>query len=71
MSNQLVCDKCQKAIDTSQPYYTLTLTKVSVKSATPSSPGVTTTVEPTKSYDFHENHVPKVIDPVTPAPPTG
>jgi hypothetical protein len=74
VSNQLVCDKCGQPIDQSKPYFSLTITKMQIPptptSGAPTSaitPGVLTTVEAPKTYDFHDNHVPKVLDTTTPA----
>jgi hypothetical protein len=77
LSHQLVCDKCGQAIDQSKPYFSVTITKmqippapVSGTPAAPVTPGVLTAVEATKTYDFHDNHAPKIIDaPATPATP--
>lgn len=64
MSNQLVCDKCEKPIDQTQPYFTLTVVKVKaqVDSETNESTGGTEVVEAAKTYDYHGNHLPKILN---------
>lgn len=60
MSNQLVCDKCLQTIDPTKPYFTLAVTKMQIQSG--GATGVAQVVGETKNYDFHDNHLPKIID---------
>lgn len=63
MSNQLICDKCQKSIVPPEPYFTLLVTKVKGQIDDSGDPtGGAEVVEPTKAYDYHENHLPKILD---------
>lgn len=52
MSQQLVCDECNKPIDTTKPYYTLTGTKVQMIE------DVLTVVDTAITLDYHAEHVP-------------
>jgi hypothetical protein len=62
MSNQLVCDKCEKPIDQEQPYFTLTVVQVKAQvDEGGAATGGTEVVEPAKTYDYHANHLPKIL----------
>jgi hypothetical protein len=67
MSNQLVCDKCEKPIDQTEPYFTLTVAQVKAQLDEGGAlTGGTEVVEPAKTYDYHANHLPKILNDTDP-----
>lgn len=66
MSHQLICDDCGEPIDISQPYFSLSGSKVQVVD------GTLTVVDQSVTLDYHAEHLPeyKVLgEPVVVSPP--
>jgi hypothetical protein len=64
VSVQRVCDKCEKVIDESKPFWTVNVQKLQAN-----ADGGTTVVEALVAHDFHENHLPKDLEGGKPGKP--
>jgi hypothetical protein len=59
VSQQLICDDCGEPIDQTQPYYTLSGTKVKLATDdSGASTGGLIALETAVSLDYHEAHLP-------------
>lgn len=64
MSYQLICDKCEKVIDTQDEYATVSVQHTKVID------GVSTVTKETVTAHFHPAHVPKQLTDILEPPPT-